>query len=137
MNRRRRKQQEKYTHRRRSVEHRIFSVSQPHIRPIVRSKFSANVEFGAKLALSLENGYARIEKLSFEAFNESTTLQESCKRYKARNGYYPERVLADKIYRTRKNLQYYATHGIALKGSKLGRPSKGRRLYEFQKRIER
>ena len=104
-------QQEMYTHRRRSVEHRIVSVSQPHIRPIVRGKLSANVEFGAKLALSLENGYARVEKLSFEAFNESTTLQESCERYKARNGYYPERVLADKIYRTRKNLQDCAEHG--------------------------
>ncbi len=113
------------------------SVSQPHIRPIVRGKLSANVEFGAKLALSLENGYARAEKLSFEAFNESTTLQESCERYKARNVYYPERVLADKIYRTRKNLQYCAEHGIALNGPKLGRSPKDRRLYEFQKRIER
>lgn len=130
-------QQEMYTHRRRSVEHRIVSVSQPHIRPIVRGKLSANVEFGAKLALSLENGYARVEKLSFEAFNESTTLQESCERYKARNGYYPERVLADKIYRTRKNLQYCAAHGIALNGPKLGRPPKDRRIYEAQKRLER
>jgi len=84
----------------------------------------AQVEFGAKLALSLENGYARVEKLSFEAFNESTTLQASCERYKARNGYYPERVLADKIYRTRKNLQYCAEHGITLNGPKLGRPPK-------------
>ncbi len=112
-------QQEMYTHRRRSVDHRIVSVTQPHICPIVCGKLSANIEFGAKLALCLENGYARVEKLSFEAFNKSTTLQESCERYKARNGYYPERVLADKIYRTRKNLQYYAEHGIALNGPKL------------------
>jgi ribosomal protein L34E len=128
-----------YTHRRRSVGHRIVSISQPHIRPIVLGKLSANVEFGAKLALSLENGYTRVgvEKLSFEAFNESTTLQASCERYKTRNGYYPERVLADKIYRTRKNLQYCAEHGIALNGPKLGRPPKDRRIYEAQKRIER
>ena len=130
-------QHEMYTHRRRSVDHRIVSVSQPHIRPIVRGKLTANVEFGAKLALSLENGYARVEKLSFEAFNESTTFQASCERYKARNGYYPERVLADKIYRTRKNLQYCAEHGIALNGPKLGRPPKDRRLYDAQKRLER
>ncbi len=132
-------QQEMYTHRRRSVGHRIVSISQPHIRPIVLGKLSANVEFGAKLALSLENGYTRVgvEKLSFEAFNESTTLQASCERYKTRNGYYPERVLADKIYRTRKNLQYCAEHGIALNGPKLGRPPKDRRIYEAQKRIER
>ncbi|NLZ66984.1 MAG: IS5 family transposase [Clostridiaceae bacterium] len=130
-------QQAMYTQRRRSVDHRIVSVSQPHIRPIVRGKLVAQVEFGAKLALSLENGYARVEKLSFEAFNESTTLQASCERYKARNGYYPERVLADKIYRTRKNLQYCAEHGITLNGPKLGRPPKDRRLYEAQKCLER
>lgn len=82
-------QQELYRHQRRSIEQRIVSVSQPHIRPMVRGKLVSKVEFGAKLALSLENGYARVEKLSFEAFNESTILQDSCDRYKARNGYYP------------------------------------------------
>ena len=130
-------QQDMYTNRRRSVEHRIVSVSQPHIRPIVRGKLAANVEFGAKLALSLENGYARVEKLSFEAFNESTTFQDSCERYKARNGYYPERALADKIYRTRKNLQYCAEHGIVLNGPKFGRPPKDQAVFEAQKRLER
>jgi IS5 family transposase len=130
-------QQEMYRAQRRSIEQRIVSVSQPHIRPMVRGKLVSKVEFGAKLALSLENGYARVEKLSFTAFNESTTLQDSCERYKARNGCYPERVLTDKIYRTRKNLQYCAEHGIALNGPKLGRPPKDRRLYETQKRLER
>jgi hypothetical protein len=43
-------QQEMHTHRRRSVKQRIVSVSQPHIRPIVRGKLSANVKFGARLA---------------------------------------------------------------------------------------
>lgn len=119
------------------AENRIVSVHQPWVRPIVRGKLTANTEFGAKLALSLENGYARIEKLSWESFNESLTLIESCERYKKRNGVYPERVLADKIYRNRKNLNFCTEHGIKMNGPKLGRPPKDRKLYEQQKYLER
>lgn len=58
-----------------SVPDRIVSISQPYIRPIVRGKAAAPVEFGAKLDLSLdENGMARIEKMSFDAYNESDVL---------------------------------------------------------------
>ena len=55
-----------------SVENRIVSISQPYIRPIVRGKAKSPVEFGAKLDMSVdENGMCRIEKLSFDAYNES------------------------------------------------------------------
>lgn len=37
-----------------SVEHRIVSISQPWLRPIVRGKVKAPVEFGAKFDLSLD-----------------------------------------------------------------------------------
>ena len=64
----------------------------------------ATVEFGAKFDLSPNNeGYGRIEKISFEAYNESTCLSEAIERFRERTGYYPERVLADQIYRTREN----------------------------------
>ena len=83
-----------------SVPDRIVSISQPYIRPIVRGKAAAPVEFGAKLDLSLdENGMARIEKMSFDAYNESDVLISAVQRYFERTGHYPERVLADKIYR--------------------------------------
>lgn len=36
-----------------TVPNRIVSISQPYIRPIVRGKASAPVEFGAKLDISL------------------------------------------------------------------------------------
>lgn len=107
-----------------SVEHRIVSISQPWLRPIVRGKVKAPVEFGAKLDLSLDNeGYGRIEKISFEAYNESTGLTEAIERFRERTGYYPERVLADQIYRTRENRNYCKERGIRLSGPKLGRPS--------------
>ena len=38
-----------------SVEHRIVSISQPWLRPIVRGKVKAPVEFGAKFDLSLDS----------------------------------------------------------------------------------
>ena len=52
-----------------SVKDRIVSISQPYIRPIVRGKAKAPVEFGAKLDMSIdEGGFARLERLSFDAY---------------------------------------------------------------------
>jgi IS5 family transposase len=106
---------------------------QLYIRHVVCGKLVSQVEFGTKHALRLQNGYTRAEKLSFEAFNKSTTLQDNCERHKAPNGYHPEHALTYKIGRTQNNLQYCAEHGIALYGPKLGKPPTGRRLYHVQK----
>ena len=71
-----------------SVPDRIVSISQPYIRPIVRGKAAAPVEFGAKLDLSLdEKRMARIERMSFDAYNESDVLISAVERYKARTGH--------------------------------------------------
>jgi DNA-directed RNA polymerase subunit E'/Rpb7 len=85
------------------IEDRIVSISQPRVRPIVRGKVSASTEFGAKVEISVENGFVRSEIISWDAFNEGTTLKDEVERYKNRNGFSPEVVLADKIYRNRKN----------------------------------
>ena len=113
-----------YDHKVHSVPDRIVSISQPWLRPIVRGKVTAPVEFGAKFDLSLDTeGYGRIEKISFDPYNEGASLQETAERYKERTGHYPERILADQIYRTRENRKYCKEHGIRLSGPKLGRPS--------------
>ena len=119
-------EQQKYMrdNRTHSVTDRIVSLSQPHIRPIVRGKAKAKVEFGAKLDISVVDGWTRLEKLSFDAYNESSTLIEAIERYKERTGSYPERVLADKIYRNRDNLNYCKEFNIRLSGPALGRPKK-------------
>ncbi len=107
-----------------SAEHRIVSISQPWLRPIVRGKAKTPVEFGAKFDLSLDSeGYGRIEKISFEAYNESACLIEATERFKERTDYYPKRILPDQIYRIRDNRNYCKGHGIRLSGPKLGRPS--------------
>ena len=107
------------------VEDRIVSISQPYVRPIVRGKAKSPVEFGAKLDLSVdENGMSRIEKLSFDAYNENGVLTTAIENYKERTGHYPERVLADQIYRNKDNISFCTRHGIRLSGKRLGRPKK-------------
>ena len=107
------------------VENRIVSISQPYVRPIVRGKQKTPTEFGAKLHLSIdENGFARIEHLSFDAYNEGSMLIDALKAYHYRNNCYPERILVDQIYRTTENIQFCKEHGIRICGPKLGAPYK-------------
>ena len=108
-----------------SVENRIVSVSQPFVRPIVRGKVGKPVEFGMKLDISVTDGWTRLEYRSFDAYNEATKLQEMIENFHKREGHYPSRVLADKIYRNRENLSYCKERGIRLSGPALGRPKKG------------
>ena len=127
-------QQYMYQNKVHSVENRIVSITQPWIRPIVRGKTKAPVEFGAKFDLSVyDNGLGRIEKISYDAYNESTVLIEAVERFKERTGHYPERLLADQIYRTRDNRNFCKTHGIRLSGPKLGRPSLAKQSVQEKK----
>ncbi|TLM99895.1 IS5 family transposase [bacterium] len=126
-----------YTHRTHQIDDRIVSISQPHVRPIVRGKATADVEFGAKVAISIVDGYAYVETLSWDAFNEGITLIESVECYRKRYGYYPEAVQADKIYRNRENLRYCEERGIRLSGPRLGRPLADKEKQKEQKRLER
>ena len=113
-----------YDNRTHSVPDRIVSVSQPFVRPIVRGKAGKPVEFGAKLDISVVDGWTRLECCSFDAYNEAGNLQEMVERFREREGHYPSRILADKIYRNRENLSYCKEHGIRLSGPALGRPRK-------------
>lgn len=113
-----------YDNRVHSVPDRIVSVSQPFVRPIVRGKAGKPVEFGAKLDVSVADGWTRLEYSSFAAYNEAGNLEEIVERFREREGHYPKRVLADKLYRNRNNLGYCKEKGIRLSGPALGRPKK-------------
>jgi len=119
-----RQQERMYEEGKRRIEGRIVSISQPHVRPIVRGKAGSPVEFGAKITVSLVEGYAFIDRMSWENFNESKELIEQIEKYKERFGNYPESVHVDRIYRSRDNLRYCQGKGIRLSGPKLGRPKK-------------
>lgn len=123
---------EKKTHR---IEDRIVSISQPHVRPIVRGKAAASTEFGAKLTISMHNGFSFLDKLSWDNFNEGVDLIEQIENYKRRFGVYPEVVLVDKIFRNRMNISYCKAHNIRLSGPPLGRPNA--KLQKEQKKLER
>ena len=114
-----------YDNRTHTVPDRIVSVSQPFVRPIVRGKAGKPVEFGMKLDISVVDGWTRLEYHSFDAYNEATKLQEMIEGFRVREGHYPSRVLADKIYRNRENLRFCKERGIRLSGPALGRPKKG------------
>ena len=114
-----------YDNRTHTVPDRIVSVSQPFVRPIVRGKAGKPVEFGMKLDISVVDGWTRLEYHSFDAYNEATKLQEMIEGFRVREGHYPGRVLADKIYRNRENLRFCKERGIRLSGPALGRPKKG------------
>ena len=114
-----------YDNKTHKVKDRIVSISQPYIRPIVRGKAKAPVEFGAKLDMSIdEKGFARLEKLSFDAYNEQDVLVTAIENYRKRTGHYPERVLVDQIYRNQKNRAYCKNKKIRISGKALGHPKK-------------
>jgi hypothetical protein len=127
-------QREMYQTRTHRIDDRIVSISQPHVRPIVRGKARAETEFGAKVAISMVDGYTFIDHLSWDSFNESGDLKQAVEDYKERYGYYPEAVLADQLYRSRGNLSFCREHGIRLSGPPLGRPLLDDRQ---EKKIER
>ena len=117
-------QSEMYKKRIHSIDDRIVSIHQPHVRPIVRGKQNAKVEFGAKIDISITNGFAFLEESSWDAYNEGTTLIATVKRYRKRTGYYPKKIFADKIYCNRANRKVLKELKIELVAKALGRPSK-------------
>ncbi|MBD1884109.1 IS5 family transposase [Microcoleus vaginatus] len=117
-----RQQQWLFDNDKQSIEDRIVSLSQPHIRPIVRGKAGKSVEFGAKLSASCFEGYVFLDRMSWDNFNESGDLKAQVEAYYRFTGYYPESVHADRIYRTRANRAWCKERGIRLSGPPLGRP---------------
>lgn len=119
-----------------SISDRIVNIYQPYVRPIVRGKDKVQVEFGAKLGVSLQEGYARINTFSWDAYNEGTDLQKQVETYKEINGHYPEVVITDKIYGTRENRMWLKERDIRFSGKPLGRPP-NETLSPYQKRKQK
>jgi transposase, IS5 family len=112
-----------YENRQHRIEDRIVSLSQPHVRPIVRGKAGTPVEFGAKFSASCVNGFVFLDELSWDNFNEGGNLPDQIEQFRDRFGHYPDSVHADQIYRTRFNRAYAQERGIRLSGPPLGRPA--------------
>ena len=117
-----RQQRWMYTHRCHRIADRLVSISQPDVRPIVRGKAGTLVEFGAKISVSVVDGVSFVDRISWDAYNESVDLVPQIEAYRRRFGHDPASVHVDQIYRTRENRRYCASRGIRLSGPPLGRP---------------
>ncbi|MEI6578617.1 MAG: IS5 family transposase [Eubacteriales bacterium] len=112
-----------YTSNSHTVEDRIVSIHQPHVRPIVRGKSQAKVEFGSKIHVSTIDGISFLDELSWDAFNEGSHMMDYVEYFRRRFRCYPRELLADQIYCTRANRAALKEKGIKLLAKPLGRPS--------------
>ena len=118
----------------RRCDDRIVSISQPHVRPIVRGKTGKRVEFGAKLGLSLFGGYLTHQTISWDAYNEASDLQHQADTYRLLTGHYPELIQCDKIYHTNDNRRWCKERNIRMTALPKGpKPT----LSAYQKRKQR
>jgi len=106
------------------VDDRIVSLSQPHVRPIVRGKAGTPVEFGAKVNVSVVNGYTFISEISYDAFYEGDYLENAIIDYYTCFGILPTRILCDNAFINRDNRELCKDLKIGLSCKPLGRPPK-------------
>ena len=118
----------------RQCDDRIVSISQPHVRPILRGKIGKRVEFGAKLGLSLFGGYLTHQTISWDAYNESSDLQHQAETYRLLTGHYPELIQCDKIYHTNDNRKWCSQRDIRMTALPKGPKPK---LSAYEKRKQR
>ena len=121
----------------RHIDDRIVSISKPHVRPIVRGKAAAPVEFGAKISAAVIDGMFFLDRHSWDPYNECNDLQQQAERFKERTGHYPESIHADKIYQTRDNRAWCKVNNIRLSGPKLGRPIEDTTVLKSQQKQQR
>ncbi len=91
-------------------------------RPIKRGKAGVATEFGVKISVSAVDGCCFLDRLNWDAHNESADLIEQAKAYRDRFGCYPASIHANKFYRIRENIKFCKKHGIRLSGPALGWP---------------
>lgn len=119
-----RQQQEMYREDKRTIEHRIVSVYQPHVRPMPRGKDRVQTEFGSKQLVMLKDGFAHVQQINWNNFNEGVHLRQCVEKYKEMYGCYPEKVSADGIFGNKANRKYLKEKQIGFVGKQLGRPPK-------------
>lgn len=132
-----RQQKEMHSNKVHSTPNRIVSIHQPHVRPMVRGKAGADVEFGSKIGICIHNGLTHLDHLSWDSYNETEDLKLNAQNYHQRNGYYPAKINADQIYITRINRNWCKEKGIQLNGKPLGRPTEQtkERIKELKKSV--
>ena len=130
----REQQRQMYNEKTNRCDDRIVSISQPHVRPIIRGKQGKKVEFGSKLGLAMMDGFVKAETINWNAYRESTDLIKHTEAYKELYGYYPKLIQVDKIYGTNENRKWCKERNIKMTVTPKGRPVK---KTPYQKRKEK
>jgi len=118
----------------RSIPAHIVSICQAHIRLIVRGKARCDVEFGAKISISVTSeGFTFLDRLSYDHYNDGEDLKAKAMAYRRRHGHYPEVICADQTSRTKANRAFCQRHRIRLSGPRLGRPKNDPELVAAEK----
>ena len=118
-------QEHMYNNKVKRCDNRIVSIHQPHVRPIIRGKQNKSVEFGSKLNVSLTtDGISYVNHIGWNNYNEGQDMELLVNDYKRQHGYYPEAVVADPLYGSRKNRKFLKELEIRFAGKPLGRPVK-------------
>jgi hypothetical protein len=125
-------QKQMYDDKTNTIPNRIVSIYQAHVRPILRGKQNRRVEFGSKLGVGLDNGFALLNHLSWEAYHEGKDLIPQVEQYYEIHGYYPDLVQVDKAYSTRENRMWLKERNIRITAAPLGRKSK-QKVNQYQK----
>lgn len=132
-----RQQKQMYETKKNRCENRIVSISQPHVRPMVRGKQGKIVEFGSKVLAGItDDGYTLLPKMEWDAYNEGKYVVLAAEHYKIVFGYYPEVIIGDRIFITRSNRLALARMGIRLSGKSLGRKSELKKKEEIKRMKE-
>ena len=131
-----RQQKEMYDTKTHRCDARIVSLSQPHVRPIVRGKEHTPTEFGAKVAIGLVGGYAFPTCMSWENIPEASVLPEAAEQYKKQFGFYPQKILGDRAYPNKDNRKWCKERGIRLSGPRLGRKNEEMKAAEAKQIYE-
>jgi hypothetical protein len=119
----------------RSIPHRIVSLYEAHIRPIVRGKARCNAVFGAKITISVTGeGFTFLDWLSYDLYNEGEDLKSQGSSCSWRYGHYLEVICADQVYRTHVNRAFCLRHRIRLSVPRLARPKSDPELAAEAKR---
>ena len=92
-------QQQMFDSRSHRFEDCIVSIHQPHVRPVVRGKSQAKVEFGAKIHVPVIDDITFLDKLSWDAFHEGSHIMDYVEKYRQRFGCYMRELLVGQIYR--------------------------------------
>jgi len=116
-----RQQKEMFDNQTHRCEGRIVSLSQPHIRPIVRGKEGTPTEFGSKTAVGMVGGYTFITDICWENMAEAALLPQAAEDYKRIFGFYPASIIGDGVYPNRVNRDWCKERGIRISGPALGR----------------